>query len=67
MTGGIGAEIQAALARPEVAQRMLAAGMEPSPVIDPVHVGNFIQQDPERWEKLVGAVGLEKLIETAKP
>jgi tripartite-type tricarboxylate transporter receptor subunit TctC len=56
-------EIQAALARPEVKQRMLAAGMEPPPPADPAQVGNFIQSDLDRWEQFVGAVGLEKLSE----
>jgi tripartite-type tricarboxylate transporter receptor subunit TctC len=54
-------EIQLALARPDVEQRMLAAGMEPSPAIDPAHVGNFIRRDLDRWSQFVAAVGLEKL------
>jgi len=59
-------EIQAALARPDVKQRMLAAGMEPPPAADPTYVGDFIRQDLERWTQFVGAVGLEKLSEPAK-
>jgi len=58
-------EIQFALARPDVEQRMLAAGMEPSPAIDPAHVGNFIKRDLDRWSQFVGAVGLEKLSESS--
>jgi tripartite-type tricarboxylate transporter receptor subunit TctC len=57
----LNAEIQLALARPDVEQRMLAAGMETSPAIDPAHVGNFIKRDIERWSQFVGAVGLENL------
>ena len=59
-------EIQAALARPDVKQRMLAAGMEPPPAGDPSYVGDFIRQDLERWTQFVAAVGLEKLSEPAK-
>jgi tripartite-type tricarboxylate transporter receptor subunit TctC len=58
-------EIQFALARPDVEQRMLAAGMEPSPATDPAHFGNFIKRDLDRWEQFVGAVGLEKLSESS--
>jgi tripartite-type tricarboxylate transporter receptor subunit TctC len=54
-------EIQLALSRPDVEQRMLAAGMEPSPAVDPANVGNFIKRDLERWTQFVGAVGLDKL------
>jgi tripartite-type tricarboxylate transporter receptor subunit TctC len=59
-------EIQFALARPDVEQRMLAAGMEPSPAVDPAHFGNFIGRDLQRWNQFISAVGLEKLSETAK-
>jgi tripartite-type tricarboxylate transporter receptor subunit TctC len=58
-------EIQFALARPDVEQRMLAAGMEPSPATDPAHFGNFIKRDLDRWEQFVGAVGLDKLSESS--
>jgi tripartite-type tricarboxylate transporter receptor subunit TctC len=59
-------EIQFALARPDVEQRMLAAGMEPSPAVDPAHFRNFIGRDLRRWEQFVNAVGLDKLSEPAK-
>jgi tripartite-type tricarboxylate transporter receptor subunit TctC len=54
-------EIQFALARPDVEQRLLVAGMEPSPAIDPAQVGKFIKRDLERWAQFIGAIGLEKL------
>jgi tripartite-type tricarboxylate transporter receptor subunit TctC len=54
-------EIQFALARPDVEQRLLVAGMEPSPAIDPANFGNFIKRDIGRWTQFVDAVGLEKL------
>jgi hypothetical protein len=41
-------EIQAALARPDVKQRMLSAGMEPPPPADPVQAGAFIKGDLDR-------------------
>jgi tripartite-type tricarboxylate transporter receptor subunit TctC len=58
-------EIQFALARPDVEERMLAAGMEPSPATDPAHFGSFIKRDLARWEQFVSAVGLEKLSESS--
>jgi tripartite-type tricarboxylate transporter receptor subunit TctC len=67
IVGKLNREIQFALARPDVEQRMLAAGMEPSPAIDPAHFGNLIRRDLERWNQFVSAVGLDKLTETAKP
>ncbi len=58
-------EIELALSRPDVEQRMLSAGMEPSPAVDPAHVGAFIKRDLDRWAQFVGAVGLEKLSESS--
>ena len=54
-------EIQLALAQPDVEQRLLGAGMEPSPAIDPAHFANFIKRDIERWAQFVDAIGLGKL------
>jgi tripartite-type tricarboxylate transporter receptor subunit TctC len=65
IVGKLNREIQFALARPDVEERMLAAGMEPSPATDPAHFGDFIKRDLERWEQFVGAVGLEKLSESS--
>jgi tripartite-type tricarboxylate transporter receptor subunit TctC len=54
-------EIQRGLALPEVQQRMIAAGMEPPPPLDPNGVRGFLEQDITRWTQYVDAVGLEKL------
>jgi tripartite-type tricarboxylate transporter receptor subunit TctC len=58
-------EIQFALARPDVEERMLAAGMEPSPATDPAHFRDFIGRDVDRWKQFVGVIGLEKLGESS--
>jgi tripartite-type tricarboxylate transporter receptor subunit TctC len=61
-------EIQHALARPDVEQRMLAAGMEPPPPLDPAGVREFVAKDIARWTQFVDAIGIEKLSsETSKP
>ena len=54
-------EIQHALARPDVEQRMLAAGMEPPPPLDPAGVREFVAKDIARWTQFVDAIGIEKL------
>ena len=54
-------EIQAALERPDVKARMLAAGMEPPPPADPALCRRLHREDLARWTQFVGAVGLEKL------
>jgi tripartite-type tricarboxylate transporter receptor subunit TctC len=54
-------EIQRALARPDVEQRMLAAGMEPPPALDPAGVRDFVAKDIARWTQFVDAIGIEKL------
>jgi tripartite-type tricarboxylate transporter receptor subunit TctC len=61
-------EVQRAVERPDVQQRLLAAGMEPPPTLGPNEVRDFIAKDIARWTQFVDAVGMEKLDgENAKP
>ncbi len=59
----INAEVQRAVARPDIAGKLLAVGMEPPPPTSADAFGTFIRQDIERWTALVDAVGLDKLKE----
>jgi tripartite-type tricarboxylate transporter receptor subunit TctC len=54
-------EVQRAVARPELRQRLFAAGMEPPPLYGPADVQEFIANDIARWTEFVDAVGIEKL------
>jgi tripartite-type tricarboxylate transporter receptor subunit TctC len=54
-------EIQRALDRPELKQRMINVGMEPPPHYAPAQFREFIAGDIARWTKFVNAVGLDKL------
>jgi tripartite-type tricarboxylate transporter receptor subunit TctC len=61
-------EVQRAVERPDVQKRLIAAGMEPPPPLDPDGVRDFIAKDIARWTQFVDAVGLDKLQgEAAKP
>jgi len=57
----INAEVQRAVARPELQKRLIAVGMEPPPAYGPAQVGDFIKADIARWTRFVEAVGLDKL------
>jgi len=59
----INAEVQRAVARPEIAAKLLGVGMEPPPAMPPDGVGGFIRDDIARWTGLVDAVGRDKLKE----
>jgi tripartite-type tricarboxylate transporter receptor subunit TctC len=54
-------EVQRAVARPELRQRLFSAGMEPPPPYGPRDVQQFIADDIARWTQFVDAVGNEKL------
>jgi len=54
-------EVRRAVARPELRQRLFAAGMEPPPLYGPADVQKFIANDIARWTEFVDAVGIEKL------
>jgi tripartite-type tricarboxylate transporter receptor subunit TctC len=54
-------EIQHALDRAEVKQRLINVGMEPPPHDAPAQFPEFIAGDIARWTKFVNAVGLDKL------
>ena len=54
-------EVQRAVARPELRQRLFAAGMEPPPPYGPRDVQQFIADDIARWTQFVDTVGIEKL------
>jgi tripartite-type tricarboxylate transporter receptor subunit TctC len=58
-------QVQRAVERPDVQQRLIAAGMEPPPRLDPDGVRDFIAKDIERWTQFVDAVGIDKLSEEA--
>jgi len=53
--------VQRAVARPELRQRLFAAGMEPPPPYGARDVQQFIADDIARWTQFVDAVGIEKL------
>jgi hypothetical protein len=57
----LNAEVQRAVQRPELRQRLIAAGMEPPPPLDPDGFRTFIEADIARWTQFVDAVGVEKL------
>jgi tripartite-type tricarboxylate transporter receptor subunit TctC len=57
----LNAEIQRAVKKPDVQQRLLAVGMETPPAYAPAQVGDFIKTDIARWTQLVATVGLDKL------
>jgi tripartite-type tricarboxylate transporter receptor subunit TctC len=63
----LNAEMQRAVAKPEVQGRLLTVGMETPPTLGPAGVADFIRDDVARWTRLVDAVGLEKLREGAAP
>ena len=54
-------DVQSAIERPDVRQRLIAAGMEPPPSLDPAGVRSFIAKDIARWTQYVDAIGLDKL------
>jgi len=61
-------DVRRAVERPEVQQRLIAAGMEPPPALGPLEVRDFIAKDIARWTQFVDAIGVEKLDgENAKP
>jgi tripartite-type tricarboxylate transporter receptor subunit TctC len=57
----LNAEVQLAVQRPELRQRLIAAGMEPPSPLDPDGFRKFIEADIARWTQFVDAVGVEKL------
>jgi tripartite-type tricarboxylate transporter receptor subunit TctC len=59
----INAEVGRAVARPEIAQKLLSVGMEPPPAMPAETFRAFIKDDIARWTSLVDMVGLEKLRE----
>jgi len=61
-------EVQRAVERADVQQRLIAAGMEPPPSLDPNGVRDFVAKDIARWTQFVNAVGIDKLVaEAVKP
>ncbi len=63
----INAEVQRAVARPEVRERLAAVGMEPPSPEAAADFREFVNADIARWTALVGAVGLDKLRPDAPP
>jgi tripartite-type tricarboxylate transporter receptor subunit TctC len=63
----INAEVGRAVAKPEIAERLAAVGMEAPPPLDAAGVAGFIKDDIARWTRLVEAVGIDKLREGSKP
>jgi len=61
----LNAEMQRAVAKPEVQARLLTVGMETPSTLGPAGVADFIRDDVARWTRLVDAVDLEKLREGA--
>ena len=57
----LNAEVQRAVRRPEVKERLLTAGLEPPPADSPAEFGKFIAADIARWKEFVSDVGIEKL------
>jgi tripartite-type tricarboxylate transporter receptor subunit TctC len=57
----INAEVQRAVARPDLQKRLIAVGMEPPPAYGPAQVGDFIKADIARWTRFVDTVGPDKL------
>jgi tripartite-type tricarboxylate transporter receptor subunit TctC len=54
-------EVQRALDRPELQQRLISVGMEPPPRYTPAQFREFIAGDIARWTTFVDIVGLDKL------
>jgi tripartite-type tricarboxylate transporter receptor subunit TctC len=54
-------EVQRAVARPDLQQRLITVGMEPPPPYRPAEFRKFIANDIARWTRFVAAVGLDKL------
>jgi tripartite-type tricarboxylate transporter receptor subunit TctC len=54
-------EVQRALERSEVQQRLVNAGMEPAPRYTPTQFRDFIASDIARWASFVDIIGLDKL------
>jgi tripartite-type tricarboxylate transporter receptor subunit TctC len=54
-------EVQRAVARPDLQQRLITVGMEPPPPYGPAEFRSFIENDIARWTRFVAAVGLDKL------
>jgi tripartite-type tricarboxylate transporter receptor subunit TctC len=54
-------EVQRALERSEVQQRLVNAGMEPAPRYTPTQFRDFIASDIARWATFVDIIGLDKL------
>ena len=54
-------EVLRAVQQPELKKRLIAAGMEPPPPIDPAEFRKFVENDIARWTQFVVAVGVEKL------
>ena len=59
----INADVRKVVAEPDVAQKLLAVGMEPPPAMSAAEFGGFIHDDIARWTALVDAVGVDKLKE----
>ena len=57
----LNAEVLRAVQRPETQKRLIAAGMEPAPPLDPGGFRAFIEDDIARWTQFVEAVGVERL------
>ena len=57
----LNAEVLRAVQRPETQKRLIAAGMEPAPPLDPNGFRAFIEDDIARWTQFVEAVGVERL------
>src|SRR4029079_12371683 len=57
----LNAEVLRAVQRPETQKRLIAAGMEPAPPLDPDGFRAFIEDDIARWTQFVDAVGVERL------
>jgi tripartite-type tricarboxylate transporter receptor subunit TctC len=57
----INAEVQRAVRLPQMRERLLTAGLEPPPALEPAEFGEFIAADITRWKDFVAAVGVEKM------
>jgi tripartite-type tricarboxylate transporter receptor subunit TctC len=54
-------EVLRAVQRPELQKRLIAAGMEPAPPLDPNGFRTFIENDIARWMQFVETVGVDRL------
>jgi tripartite-type tricarboxylate transporter receptor subunit TctC len=54
-------EVQRAVTRPDLQQRLITVGMEPPPPYAPAEFRTFVENDITRWTRFVAAVGVEKL------